>query len=154
MVTLNVSTVITRRKPNSRVAVHGRAVGEREMLVALLRDFARRTAQEHRENLQPAHSQLRVINSIARETLVTTREFIRTHTVRRRLNLVPCTVTIPKVEPDSRLSEKLRAEFPGILNWAVQGCLDWQRQGLSAPSAIRDAAEDSIGRWLEERKDL
>jgi phage/plasmid-associated DNA primase len=51
----------------------------------------------------------------------------------------------------------LSAEFPGILNWAVQGCLDWQRQGLSAPSAIRDAtedylaAEDSIGRWLEER---
>jgi hypothetical protein len=86
MVNLNVSTVITRRKPNSRVAVHGRAVGDREMLVALLRDFARRTAQEHRENLQSAHSQLRVINSIARKTLVTTREFSRTHTARARRN--------------------------------------------------------------------
>ena len=45
------------------------------MLVALLREFARRTTQEHRENLQSAHSQLRLINSIARETLITTREF-------------------------------------------------------------------------------
>jgi putative DNA primase/helicase len=77
--------------------------------------------------------------------------------IRRRLNLVPFTVTIPKDERDSRLSEKLRAEFPGILNWAVQGCLDWQNYGLNAPSAVRDAtedylaAEDAMGRWLEER---
>jgi hypothetical protein len=55
------------------------------MLVALLREFARRTAQEHRENLQPAHSQLRLINSIARETLVATREFWP-HRLRQELN--------------------------------------------------------------------
>jgi hypothetical protein len=84
MVTLNVSAVITTRKPNSRVAVDGRAIGEREMLVALLRDFARRTAQEHRERLQSAHSQLRLINSIARETLVATRESAARTTVRTR----------------------------------------------------------------------
>jgi putative DNA primase/helicase len=77
--------------------------------------------------------------------------------IRRRLNLVPFTVTIPKDERDSRLSEKLRSEFSGILKWALQGCLDWQRRGLSAPSAVRAAteeylaAEDAIGRWLEER---
>jgi P4 family phage/plasmid primase-like protien len=77
--------------------------------------------------------------------------------IRRRLNLVPFTVTIPKVERDSRLSEKLRSEFSGILKWALQGCLDWQKQGLSAPSGVRAAteeyvaAEDAIGRWLEER---
>jgi hypothetical protein len=71
--------VITSRKAKSRVAVHVPAVdirGNGEMFVALLREFACRTAQEHRENLQPAHSQLRVINSIARETLVATREFV------------------------------------------------------------------------------
>jgi hypothetical protein len=44
------------------------------MFVALLREFACRTAQEHRENLQSAHSQLRVINSIAREILGATRK--------------------------------------------------------------------------------
>jgi putative DNA primase/helicase len=77
--------------------------------------------------------------------------------IRRRFFLVPFTVTIPTSERDQLLSEKLRAEFPGILSWAVQGCLDWQREGLNAPRAVRDAtsnylaAEDAIGRWLEER---
>ena len=76
--------------------------------------------------------------------------------IRRRLHLVPFTVTIPPGERDPLLSEKLRAEFPGILSWAVQGCLDWQREGLNAPRVVRDAtmdylaAEDAIGRWLEE----
>jgi hypothetical protein len=79
--------VITTRKAKSRVAVHLPAIGipgKREMLVALLREFARRTAQEHRENLQSAHSQLRLINSIARETLVATRQSTRLTTARAR----------------------------------------------------------------------
>lgn len=77
--------------------------------------------------------------------------------IRQRLYLVPFTVTIPETERDPLLSEKLQVEFPGILSWAVQGCLDWQKEGLNAPSAVRDAtekylaAEDAIGRWLEER---
>src|ERR1700693_516385 len=54
------------------------------MFVVLVREFARRTAQEHRENLQPAHSQLRVINSIARETLVATSQSTRLTTARAR----------------------------------------------------------------------
>jgi putative DNA primase/helicase len=76
--------------------------------------------------------------------------------IRRRLHLVPFTVTIPEVDRDSRLSEKLRAEFPGILAWAIQGCLEWQRDGLKPPAAVRDAtaeyldAEDTIRRWIEE----
>jgi len=42
--------------------------------------------------------------------------------------------------------------------WAVQGCLDWQRHGrLSPPQRVMDAteeyfgAEDALGRWLDER---
>src|SRR5262249_6007984 len=31
------------------------------------------------------------------------------------------------------------AEAPGILNWAVQGCLAWQHEGLDPPTAVRDA---------------
>jgi hypothetical protein len=53
---------------------NGHSMKRRKMFVALLREFARRTAQEHRENLQSAHSQLRLINSIAREILGATRE--------------------------------------------------------------------------------
>ena len=54
------------------VAVHVPAVGipgEREMLIALLREFGRRTAQEHRENPEVARPQLREINALARELL-------------------------------------------------------------------------------------
>ena len=52
------------------------------------------------------------------------------HAVWRRIKLVPFTVTIPEAEKDKNLPEKLKAESPGILKWAVGGCLDWQRDGL------------------------
>jgi putative DNA primase/helicase len=77
--------------------------------------------------------------------------------IRRRLHLVPFAVTIPESERDSQLPEKLKAEYPGILAWAIEGCLDWQRQGLNPPAVVRSAtdnylaAEDAIGRWLEDR---
>jgi putative DNA primase/helicase len=77
--------------------------------------------------------------------------------MRRRFYLVPLVVTIPPEERDAELSEKLRSEWGGILQWAVSGCLDWQREGLNPPSSVRDATaaylanEDSVGRWLDER---
>jgi phage/plasmid-associated DNA primase len=55
---------------------------------------------------------------------------------------VPFTVTIPKEERDSKLPMKLGAELPGILNWAIAGCLDWQRNGLGVPKAVEDATEE------------
>ena len=39
--------------------------------------------------------------------------------MRRRMNLLPFVVTIPPAERDSQLGEKLRAEWPGILGWAI-----------------------------------
>lgn len=75
----------------------------------------------------------------------------------RRLRLIPFTVTIPEANRDKDLAEKLRAEFPGILRWAVQGCLDWQHGGLTTPRCVADAtaeyrqAEDVIGQFLEEK---
>jgi putative DNA primase/helicase len=77
--------------------------------------------------------------------------------MRRRLHLVPFTITIPEHERDAHLTDKLRGELPGIMSWAIQGCLDWQAQGLNPPAIVRDAtakylaAEDAFGRWLEER---
>jgi putative DNA primase/helicase len=61
------------------------------------------------------------------------------------MRLVPWTVTIPQAERDTALPEKLRAELPGILRWAVEGCMAWQRQGLGAPSAVRQATDDYRG---------
>ncbi len=77
--------------------------------------------------------------------------------IRRRLHLIPFTVTIPQNERDPMLGEKLRAELPGILAWAIEGCLAWQREGLNPPLLVREAtadylaAEDAIGQWLEDR---
>ncbi|MGA4083343.1 phage/plasmid primase, P4 family [Ralstonia nicotianae] len=78
--------------------------------------------------------------------------------MKRRLHLIPFTVTVPPERRDKNLQQKLLAERDGILAWAVQGCLDWQRLGrLDPPQQVLDAteeyfeAEDALGRWLDER---
>jgi putative DNA primase/helicase len=78
---------------------------------------------------------------------------------RRRVHLIPFNVQIPEAERDPKLPERLDADAGGILRWALDGCLAWQREGLSPPDVIRNAsaayldAEDSIGAWLAERCD-
>jgi putative DNA primase/helicase len=42
---------------------------------------------------------------------------------------------------DATLSDTLAAEAAGILGWAVRGCLDWQAQGLAAPSVVLQATQ-------------
>src|ERR1035438_9614509 len=77
--------------------------------------------------------------------------------IRRRLHLIPFTVTIAEQERDPDLAEKLKTEYPGVLQWAIEGCLGWQRDGLKSPDIVRSAtsdylaAEDAIGRWIEDR---
>jgi len=74
----------------------------------------------------------------------------------RRIRLIPFTVTIPESEQDKTLGEKLRAERPGILRWAVEGCLAWQREGLGMPDEVRRATEgyqadmDLLGQFIAE----
>lgn len=53
----------------------------------------------------------------------------------RRVKLIPFEVTIPPDKIDKQLQTKLSAELPGILAWAVQGCLNWQQHGLGEPAA-------------------
>lgn len=75
----------------------------------------------------------------------------------RRMMLVPFTVQIPPDEVDSDLSGKLRDELPGILSWALQGCLQWQHDGLRPPDTITDAVReyrvemDLLGEFIEDR---
>lgn len=72
--------------------------------------------------------------------------------IRRRLYLIPFTVTPPKKDPD--LAEKLLAESGGILAWAIEGCMEWQRVGLCPPEIVRAATDeylaeqDTIGTWI------
>lgn len=48
----------------------------------------------------------------------------------RRLKLIPFTHTIPIEKVDPMFGNKLDEELPGILAWAVRGCLDWQEVRL------------------------
>jgi putative DNA primase/helicase len=74
--------------------------------------------------------------------------------MRRRLILVPFDHRPEK--PDLDLEEKLRAEWPAILRWAVNGCLLWQRDRLTPPASLITEADnyfakqDAVGRWLDE----
>lgn len=73
---------------------------------------------------------------------------------RRRFNVVPF-LRKPEV-PDPNLTEKLRAEWPGILRWMIDGCLEWQRVGLKRPQAVLDATaeyfaeQDVLAQWIDE----
>ena len=76
--------------------------------------------------------------------------------IRRRIHLIPFTVTISPEKRNLKLGDELRKEWGGILKWAVAGCLEWQRIGLAPPAAVLDAtadyltAEDGFGRWIDE----
>ena len=56
-----------------------------------------------------------------------------------RIRLIPFLVRIPEGERDKHLREKLIAEAPGILNWMLAGCLEWQRDGLGEPEEVMEA---------------
>ena len=74
--------------------------------------------------------------------------------LRRRLHLIPFTVTIPLEKRDKTLSERLWAERDGILTWAIRGYTEWQRVGLNPPASVLTATEeyfqyqDNVGRWI------
>ena len=60
----------------------------------------------------------------------------------RRVRLIPFEHVFQGKEEDKRLIEKLKAEADGILPWAVDGALKWQKQGLGAPPAVKKATEE------------
>jgi putative DNA primase/helicase len=77
----------------------------------------------------------------------------------RRLKLVPFDVSIPKdrQKPRHEVMAMFQAELPGILNWAIEGCLEWQRDGLGVPEEIAaatqeyEAEQDTFAMFLDER---
>lgn len=74
-----------------------------------------------------------------------------------RLHLVSFPVSIPEEERDRDLRQRLLAELPGILNWAISGCLEWQSMGLCPPEEVMGATRryreelDLVELWLAER---
>lgn len=64
----------------------------------------------------------------------------------RRLAVIPFDVQIPEHKVDKDLKHKLMREAPGILDWMMEGCLTWQREGLEQPKKIKD----SVGEYRKE----
>ena len=79
------------------------------------------------------------------------------HGIWRRIIVVDFPVQIADVDQDRDLLRRLRCELPGILNWAVRGCLEWQHSGLAAPDEVRLAVQgyrsqsDPVGAFLQAR---
>lgn len=81
------------------------------------------------------------------------------HAIWRRIRLIPFNVKFTDDGPAKKyplMEAKLTAELPGILAWALQGCLDWQRHGLNPPDAVSQATNnyqaemDVLAAWMKE----
>ncbi len=74
----------------------------------------------------------------------------------RRWKLIPFEVSF-KGREEKGLLDTLKAEGPGILKWAICGCMEWQQMGLSEPARVQAAVdeyqqeEDRLSTWLAER---
>src|SRR5215212_8198605 len=73
-----------------------------------------------------------------------------------RLKLIPFTKRFAGAGADTDLPEKLREELPGVLAWAVMGCVEWYQHGLGSAAAVDKAtaayrtAADPVERFLDE----
>jgi len=76
----------------------------------------------------------------------------------RRIKLIPFTVTIPedKRKPMRYLLESFEQELSGILNWALQGYVEYREKGLGEPKEVINAINeyreemDLIGQFITE----
>lgn len=79
----------------------------------------------------------------------------RSPAMERRLRIIPFD-RVP-AQPDYTLKDRLRAEYPAILRWMIEGCLMWQRDRLGTAPAIAAKTgeyfelQDAFGRWIGER---
>jgi putative DNA primase/helicase len=74
-----------------------------------------------------------------------------------RLRLIPFLKRFEGKGADEDLPEKLREELPGVLAWAVRGCVEWNKHGLGGAKAV-DAATaayraetDILEQFMEDR---
>lgn len=73
---------------------------------------------------------------------------------KRRFNIIP--FIHKPTEPNPDLERSLREEWPAILNWMVQGAIDWQQNGLVRPPVVVEATQeyfeeqDLFGQWLND----
>jgi len=78
------------------------------------------------------------------------------HAIWRRIRLIPFAASLAPGQKDERLLDKLLGEMAGIMQWALDGCLAWQRDGLRPPAVVIEATQeyrteqDHVGRFIED----
>ncbi len=76
--------------------------------------------------------------------------------ISRRFNRIPFNFAVPDEQKNANLDNELKEEWPGILKWMVEGCLEWQRLGLCPPKVVTAATEqylesqDVLGEWIDD----
>lgn len=76
--------------------------------------------------------------------------------MQRRMVLVPFTQRFEGLRRDDHLRDKLVAEYPGILAWAIEGAAKWCESGLLIPESVQTsskeymAEQDDLALWIEE----
>ena len=80
-----------------------------------------------------------------------------TYAMWRRIRVVPFCYTATEEEKDIYLKDKIIArELPGVLAWAVEGCIKYQNEGLIPPRCVIEATEkfrqesNPIGQFVED----
>jgi putative DNA primase/helicase len=65
------------------------------------------------------------------------------HAFWRRVRRIHFDFKVPEEKKDKDLADKLKEEYSGVLNWMIQGCLDWQKIGLHTPKEVLTATQNS-----------
>jgi putative DNA primase/helicase len=92
-----------------------------------------RRLYEHAQEFQPSHKLWLAVNRLP------TLRF-DDHAAWSRLRLIPFDVSF-EASANRELKVELQSELGGILNWAVRGCLLWQRKGLGTIDSITNATD-------------
>jgi putative DNA primase/helicase len=77
-------------------------------------------------------------------------------TIWDRLRLIPFNKRFEGKRADTDLPDKLRKELPGVLAWAVMGCVEWYQHGLGSAAAVDKATAayreqtDAVERFLDQ----
>lgn len=76
--------------------------------------------------------------------------------IRARFNIIDFSYTIPAEDRDPHFLDRLKAEWPYILDWMIEGCIHWQEDGLRRPVSMVESTaeylqdEDVMGQFLTE----
>lgn len=76
--------------------------------------------------------------------------------MRRRIDLLEWSGSIPQEERIANLPDMLREEYPAILHWMIEGAMMWQQKGLTRPEVVATntseymEGEDVLGQWMDD----